>query len=163
MSYNQLKKETSQKYLNRYVPKSLTEKQKEEVSKIILDRRKGKSTKITPSFDRPSRKSTYTVQFNKRYGDIKDKSIRNLAKYFKIQPLVLNTVYNKASAAWFTSGSRLGINREQWSKARVYKGILNILEIRKNGIEKYPQRKKTEGNDYSLIQKAIQFNSSYIP
>jgi hypothetical protein len=161
--YDKLKKETSQKYLDRYVPQSLTSKQKEEVSKIILDRRKGKSNEITPSFNRPSRKSTFTVQFNKKYGDnLKDKSLKNLSRYFKIQPIVLNTIYNKGASAWNSSGSRLGVGREAWAKARVYKAILNIMDGRKNGIKNYPEKLKTEGNDFSHVLKAIQFNS-FIP
>ena len=162
MSYEKLKKETSQKYLDRYVPQSLTKQQKEKVSKIILDRRAGKSNKITPSFERAPRRSTYTIQFNKRFPDIKDKSLKNLSKYFKIQPVVLNTVYDKGSGAWNTSGSRLGVGREQWAKARVYKAILNILEGRKKGLINYPKKLQTEGHDYSHVKKAIEFNS-FIP
>lgn len=161
--YDKLKKETSEKYLNRYVPKSLSKEQKEKVSKIILDRRAGKSNQITPSFNRPTRRSTFTVQFNKKYGDnLKDKSLKNLSKYFKIQPFVLNTVYNKGASAWNTSGSRLGVTREAWAKARVYKAILNILDGRRNGLNKYPQKLQTEGHDFSLVKKGIQFNN-FIP
>jgi len=162
MSYEKLKKETSKKYLDRYVPKSLTKEQKEKVSKIILDRRANKTNKITPSFERAPRRSTFTVQFNKRFPDIKDKSLKNLSKYFKIQPIVLNTVYDKGAGAWSTSGSRLGVGREQWAKARVYKAILNILEGRKNGLSNYPKKLQTEGHDYSHVKKAIEFNS-FIP
>ncbi len=161
--YDKLKKETSEKYLNRYVPKSLSKEQKEKVSKIILDRRAGKSNQITPSFNRPTRRSTFTVQFNKKYGDnLKDKSLKNLSKYFKIQPIVLNTIYNKGASAWNSSGSRLSVGREAWAKARVYKAILNILDGRKNGLDKYPEKLRTEGNDFSLVKKAIQFNN-FIP
>lgn len=160
--YDKLKKETSQKYLNRYVPQSLTSKQKEEVSKVILDRRKGKSNELTPSFNRPTRKSTFTVQFNKKFPNIKDKSLKNLSRYFKIQPIVLNTIYNKGASAWNSSGSRLGVGREAWAKARVYKAILNIMEGRKNKLENYPQKLKTEGHDFSHVKKGIEFNS-FIP
>ena len=160
--YEKLKKETSQKYLDRYVPKSLTKEQKEQVSKIILDRRAGKSNKITPTFERQPRRSTFTVQFNKKFPDIKDKSLKNLSKYFKIQPSVLNTIYDKGASAWNSSGSRLGVGREAWAKARVYKAILNILDGRKNGITNYPKKLQTEGNDYSHVKRAIQFNS-FIP
>lgn len=161
--YDKLKKETSEKYLNRYVPKSLSKEQKEKVSKIILDRRAGKSNQITPSFNRPTRRSTFTVQFNKKYGDnLKDKSLKNLSKYFKIQPIVLNTIYNKGASAWNSSGSRLGVGREAWAKARVYKAILNILDGRKNGLDKYPEKLKTEGHDFSHVLKGIQFNN-FIP
>lgn len=159
--YDKLKSETSQKYLDRYVPKSLTKQQKEQVSKIILDRRAGKSNQITPTFNRQPRRSTYTVQFNKKY-NLKDKSLKNLSKYFKIQPAVLNTIYDKGSAAWNSSGSRLGVGREAWSKARVYKAILNIMDGRKNGLSSYPEKLKTEGNDFSHVKKGIQFNN-FIP
>ena len=113
--YDKLKKETSEKYLNRYVPKTLSKSEKEKVSKIILDRRAGKSNELTPSFNRPTRKSTFTVQFNKKFPNIKDKSLKNLSRYFKIQPIVLNTIYNKGASAWNTSGSRLGVTREALS------------------------------------------------
>ena len=161
--YDKLKKETSEKYLNRYVPKSLSKQQKEQVSKIILDRRAGKSNKITPTFERQPRRSTFTVQFNKKYGDnLKDKSLKNLSKYFKIQPIVLNTIYNKGASAWNSSGSRLGVGREAWAKARVYKAILNIMDGRKNGLSSYPEKLKTEGHDFSHVLKAIEFNN-FIP
>ena len=161
--YDKLKKETSEKYLNRYVPKTLSKSEKEKVSKIILERRSGKSNEITPSFNRPTRKSTFTVTFNKKYGDnLKDKSLKNLSRFFKIQPIVLNTIYNKGASAWFSSGSRLGIGKESWAKARVYKAILNIMEGRKNGLKKYPQKLQSEGHDFSHVKKAIEFNS-FIP
>jgi len=160
--YEKLKSETSQKYLDRYVPKNLTKSQKEQVSKIILDRRAGKSDEVTPTFNRQPRRSTYTIQFNKRFPDIKDKSLKNLSKYFKIQPVVLNTIYDKGAGAWSSSGSRVGVTREQWAKARVYKGILNILEGRKNGLSKYPKKMQSEGHDFSQVKKAVEFNN-YIP
>lgn len=155
--YDKLKNETSTKYLNRYVPKDLTKKEKEEVSKIILDRRTG-SNKITPSLERRRRRSTYTIQFTNKYGGLKNKSLKNLSKYFKIQPVVLNTIYNKASGAWNSSGSRLGIGREAWSYARVYKGILNILKGRKTG-----ELPKSEGHDLSLVKKAVDYNKYIAP
>ena len=161
-SYKKLKQQTSEKYLNRYVPQTLSKSQKEEVSKIILERRENKSNKITPSYERQPRKSTYTVQFNKRFPNIGDKSLKHLSKYFKIQPFVLNTIYDKGSAAWNTSGSRLGVGREAWAKARVYKAILNIMDGRKNGLNKYSEKLKSEGHDFSHVKKAIGFNS-FIP
>ena len=48
------------------------------------------------------------------------------------------------------------------AKARVYKAILNIMEGRKNGIKNYPEKLKTEGNDFSHVKKGIEFNS-FIP
>lgn len=147
---------TSQKYQRRYIPDTLTNKEKKKVAKILIERREGKSDALTPQLRRP-RKSTFTIQFNKKYGGIKDKSIKNLAKYFKIQPIVLNTIYDKAAAAWFSSGSRLGVPQQAWSYARLYKGILNIMKARKTG-----ELPTSEGHDKSLVEKALNFNK-FIP
>ena len=152
----ELKDSTSDKYFRRYVPPTLTDKEKRKVAKILILRRENKSEEITPQLRRP-RKSTFTIQFNKKYGGLKDKSIKNLAKYFKIQPIVLNTIYDKAAAAWFTSGSRLGVPQQAWSYARLYKGILNIMKARKTG-----QLPTSEGHDKSLVKKAMEFNN-FIP
>ena len=147
---------TSQKYQRRYIPDTLTEKEKRKVAKILIERREGKSEELTPQLRRP-RKSTFTLQFNKKYGGLKDKSIKNLSKYFKIQPIVLNTIYDKAAAAWFSSGSRLGVSQQAWSYARLYKGILNIMKGRETGV-----LPKSEGHDKTLVEKAVMFNK-YIP
>jgi len=152
----ELKDSTSDKYFRRYVPPTLTDKEKRKVAKILILRRENKSEEITPQLRRP-RKSTFTIQFNKKYGGLKDKSIKNLAKYFKIQPIVLNTIYDKAAAAWFTSGSRLGVPQQAWSYARLYKGILNIMKARKTG-----ELPTSEGHDKSLVEKALNFNK-FIP
>lgn len=152
----ELKDSTSPKYFRRYVPPTLTDKEKRKVAKILIERREGKSDALTPQLRRP-RKSTFTIQFNKKYGGIKDKSIKNLAKYFKIQPIVLNTIYDKAAAAWFSSGSRLGVPQQSWSYARLYKGILNIMKARKTG-----ELPTSEGHDKSLVEKALNFNK-FIP
>lgn len=162
MYYEKLKKQTSKKYLDRYVPNTLSKQQKEEVSKIILERREGRSNKVTPTFDKKPRRSTYTVQFNNRFPNIVSRSLKNLSVYFKIQPSVLCTIYSKGASAWNSSGSRLGVGREAWAKARVYKAILNILDGRKNGLNKYPEKLKTEGHDFSHVKKAIEF-SKFIP
>ena len=147
---------TSQKYQRRYIPDTLTEKEKRKVAKILIERREGKSEELTPQLRRP-RKSTFTIQFNKKYGGLKDKSIRNLSKYFKIQPIVLNTIYDKAAAAWFSSGSRLGVPQQAWAYARLYKGILNIMKGRKTG-----ELPTSEGHDRSLVERAVKFNN-FIP
>ena len=148
---------TSPKYFKRYIPPTLTDKEKRKVAKILILRRENKSKEITPSFNRRPRKSTFTIQFNKKYGGLKDKSIKNLAKYFKIQPIVLNTIYDKAAAAWFSSGSRIGIPQQAWSYARLYKAILNIMKARKTG-----ELPTSEGHDKSLVKKAMEFNN-FIP
>ena len=152
----EFKNTTSVKYQKRYIPDDLTLKQKKDVAKILIERREGKNNKITPQLKKP-RRSTYTVQFNNKYGGLEDKSIKGLSKYFKIQPAVLNTIYDKGFSAWSSSGSRLGVNQYAWSIARVYKGVLNIIKGRETGI-----LPKSEGHDKSLIEKAVNFNK-YIP
>ena len=77
--YEKLKSETSQKYLDRYVPKDLTKAQKEKVSEIILARRSGKSDDVTPSYKR-TRKSSFTTRFNKKFPDIESKSLKKLSQ-----------------------------------------------------------------------------------
>ena len=148
---------TTPKYQKRYIPDSLTEAQKRKTAKILIERREGKSDELTPSFNRRPRKSTYTIQFNKKYGGLKDKSIKGLSKYFKIQPVVLNEIYDKGFSAWFSSGSRLNTNQYAWSMGRVYKGILNIMKGRETGV-----LPKSEGHDKTLVEKAVMFNK-YIP
>lgn len=147
---------TTPKYQKRYIPDDLTDAQKKKTAKIIIERREGKSDELTPKLRRP-RKSTFTTQFNNKYGGLKDKSIKGLSKYFKIQPAVLNDIYDKGFSAWFSSGSRLGINQFAWSMARVYKAILNIMKGRKTG-----ELPKSEGHDKTLVEKAVNFNK-YIP
>ena len=144
----------SARYLNRYVPEDLSKQEKENVSKIILER---KTSKTTPKFHRRPRRSTFIIQFTKKYGGLKDKSLKNLSKHFKIQPVVLNSVYDRADLAWDKLGSKLGVSRQAWAYARVYKAILNIIKARKGG-----ELPKTETHDKSLVEKAVELNK-YVP
>ena len=145
---------TNLKYQRKYIPNTLTEKEKNKVAKYLIEIKEGKIEEPTTQLRRP-RKSTFTIQFNKKYGGLKDKSIKNLAKYFKIQPIILNTIYDKANALWYTSNSRLRIPQKEWSNAKLYKSILIIMKSRETG-----QILKTDNK--SLIEKAVNFNS-YIP
>jgi hypothetical protein len=176
--YNKLKETTSTKYLNRYVPPSLTPKQKEETAKILLERRKSvkrrsnkrsnktKSynrktpsyNKKTPTYGRKPRRSSWTVQFNNKYGGLKSKKIEDLAKYFKVRKSILDDIYNKGAKAWNTSGSRLGVGRNAWAYARLYKGILNIIKARKGGA-----LPSSEGHDRSQVEKAVKQNKYIAP
>jgi len=155
MFYNRISELMPKKTLDKYIPPNLSINKKNEMAKILLDRRKG-INKSTPQVVK-SRASIFTTRFNKQYGGLKDKSIKNLSKYFKIQPSILNTIYNKGAGAYMSSGSRPGVSLEQWARARLYKGILNIMKARKTGV-----LPSSEAHDKSLVKKAMDFNN-YIP
>jgi len=137
MFYNRISELMPKKTLDKYIPPNLSINKKNEMAKILLDRRKG-INKSTPQVVK-SRASIFTTRFNKQYGGLKDKSIKNLSKYFKIQPSILNTIYDKGA------------------RARLYKGILNIMKARKTGV-----LPSSEAHDKSLVKKAMDFNN-YIP
>jgi len=137
MFYNRISELMPKKTLDKYIPPNLSINKKNEMAKILLDRRKS-INKSTPQVVK-SRASIFTTRFNKQYGGLKDKSIKNLSKYFKIQPSILNTIYDKGAGA------------------RLYKGILNIMKARKTGI-----LPSSEAHDKSLVKKAMDFNN-YIP
>ena len=97
-----------------------------------------------------SRRSKFTIEFDKRYGDkIKSRSITNLAKYFKIKKSILQEVFNRGVGAYKTNPSsvRKGVSSpEAWAYPRVFKLILNIVD------KKIP---KGRGQDADLIKKAL--------
>ena len=97
------------------------------------------------------RRSKYTIKFEKLYGDIPDRKIPTLAKYFGIKKSLIQDVFNRGVGAFRTAGARKGItSEEQWAKARVYKYILNVLKAREG--EEYLQGR---GHDTDLVLKAL--------
>lgn len=99
------------------------------------------------------RRSKYTIKFEKLYGDIPDRKIPTLAKYFGIKKSLIQDVFNRGVGAYNTNPSsvRAGVtSEEQWAKARVYKYILNVLKARRG--EEYLQGR---GHDTDLVQKAL--------
>lgn len=156
MYYNRITELMPKKTLDNYIPPNLSLSKKNEMAKVLLDRRKGiKQITTAPT---PVRQSIFTTRFNKRYGGLKDKSIKNLARYFKIQPFVLNTIYKKGAGAYMSSGSRPNVSLEQWARARLYKGILNIIKARETGV-----LPSSEAHDKSLVEKAVNFNKYIAP
>ena len=155
MYYNRLNELMPKKTLDKYIPPNLSISKKNEMAKILLDRRKGINKETTAPVR--ARQSTFTLNFNKKYGEMKDKSIKNLSKYFKIQPVVLNTIYKKGAGAYMMSGSSPNESLEQRARARLYKGILNIIKARQSG-----ELHTSEAHDRSLVERAMKFNN-YIP
>ena len=100
-----------------------------------------------------SRRSKFTIEFDNRYGDkIKSKSKSNFSKFFKIPRSILDAVYDRGIGAARSQGMRTGVKSEdQWARARMYKLILNIMDVRasKKGIP------TGRGQDGDLIEKAI--------
>ena len=147
--YNILKNELTEDTLNKYIPEDLKKEQKEQVAKIILERRAGMSDKKTPLYNKELKKSSYTKEFNKTFDYLENKEIDELSKFFNIDEEILNKVMDRGLKAWATSGSRLGVNQFQWGYARVYKFIMNVIKYRND--EKIPTGK---GHDYDLIKES---------
>lgn len=98
------------------------------------------------------RRSKYTIKFEKLYGDIPNRKIPTLAKYFGIKKSILQEVFNRGVGAYKTNPSSVRPNvssEEMWAMARTYKFILNVMKERKG--EEYL---KGRGHDTDLIEKA---------
>lgn len=82
-----------------------------------------------PKTSAPSRKSSYTVRFNKKYGEKLDnmkggRSKKNIAKVTGIPLKAIDEVYRKGEGAFRSSGSRPNQTPQSWAQARVYSYIL---------------------------------------
>lgn len=129
MYMDKTKKE--RKIPRRYVPKSLSEADKKKQIKSI------KEQTIRPQLkSAKSRRSKWTVLFDKEYGDRLDKmkgkrSKRNIAKITGIPFKAIDEVYKKATGAYFSSGSRPNQSPQSWSLGRVYSYIMGNEKVRK--------------------------------
>jgi len=97
-----------------------------------------------------TRKSKYTIEFEKRFGDkLKSRSISNLSRFFKIKKSILQDAYSRGVGAFKNNRSavREGVtSAEQWAFPRMLKLILNVVD------EKIP---KGKGQDGDLVEKAL--------
>lgn len=85
--------------------------------------------KDRPKTSAPQRRSTWTVKFDKKYGEELDKmkggkSKRNIAKVTGIPFKAIDEVFKKGEAAYRTGGSRPNQTPQSWAYARVYSYIL---------------------------------------
>ena len=98
-------------------------------------------------------RSKFTIEFNKKYGDkIANRKLSTLAKYFKIKKSLVQDVFNRGVGAYNTNPSSVRksvSSAEQWSYARVYKFILNVIKKREN--KPYPTGR---GHDSDVVEKA---------
>jgi len=100
--------------------------------------------KARPKTKAKSKESSYTIQFNKKYGEQLSKmkggkSKRNIAKITGIPYKALDEVMKKGEKAYFTSGSRPNQTPQSWGRARMYSYILggNARKIDKDITKKY--------------------------
>lgn len=100
-----------------------------------------------------SRRSKYTIEFEKRFGDkLENRKKSTLSKYFKIKRSLLDDAYDRGVGAFNSNPSsvRKGVSsEEQWATARLYKFILNVLNKRQD--KPYPTGR---GHDSDLVEKA---------
>jgi len=98
-----------------------------------------------------SRRSKFTIEFDKRYGDkIPNRKLSTLAKYFKIKKSLIQDVFNRGVGAFHSAGARPSVKSpNQWAMARTYKFILNVMKKREN--KPYPTGR---GSDADLVLKA---------
>ena len=96
------------------------------------------------------RRSKYTIEFEKRYGDkVKSRTISGLAKHFNIKKSILQEVFNRGVGAYKNNPSSVRPSvksKEQWAFARVFKAILSIQD------KKIP---RGAGHDGDLIAEAL--------
>ena len=98
------------------------------------EERKQQVKSIIKGTDRPktsakSKRSKYTIQFDKRYGDKLDKmkggrSKTNIAKVTGIPFKAIDEVYKKGEGAYRSSGSRPNQTAQSWARARLYSYIM---------------------------------------
>lgn len=114
----------------RYLPDSLSPADRKKQIKSIFE------GKDRPKIDKKPRKSSWTVQFNKKYGEeLKGmkggKSVKNIAKVSGIPEKALKEIFKKGEAAYYSSGSRPNQSASSWAYARIYAYIMGGEKIRK--------------------------------
>jgi len=98
-----------------------------------------------------SRRSKFTIEFDKIYPKDKSRSSGAIAKHFNIKKSVLDAAYSRGVGAYNTNRSavRKGVSSpEQWAKPRQYKLLLNILKARKGG-----KINMGKGQDGDLVER----------
>lgn len=114
----------------RYLPDSLSPGDRKKQIKSIFEK------KDRPKIDKKPRKSSWTVLFNKKYGEeLKGmkggKSVKNIAKVVGIPEKALKEIFKKGEAAYYSSGSRPNQSASSWAYGRIYAYIMGGEKIRK--------------------------------
>ncbi len=120
----------TRKVPRRYIPDTLTKSQRQKQIKSIFE------GKERPKLDTKKRKSSYTIDFNKRYGKRLEemeggKSIKNIAKVVGLPFKALKEVFERGEGAYFSAGSRPNQTASSWAYGRLYSYILGNPKVRK--------------------------------
>lgn len=114
----------------RYLPDSLSKSERQKQIKSIFEGKERPKTKVK------ERKSTWTTQFDKEYGEQLDamkgkRSKRNIAKVTGIPFKAIDEVYKKGEGAFYSSGSRPNQTASSWARGRIYAYIMGGEKVRK--------------------------------
>ena len=114
----------------RYVPKSLSEKNKAEQRKELKKSRKAYKNKKNPQYHTrkkmasfQSKISPHVVKARKVYGIEKIKPSAELAKATKCTQATLRRIEQKGQGAYYSSGSRPNQTAHSWGRARLASAI----------------------------------------
>ena len=110
----------------KYVPDSLSKKQKTKQRKILKERKakakKGVYVEKKLNKKKP-KQSSYTTRFRNKY-KLSSYSLPSIAKATGINVKALREVKKKGLGAYYSAGSRPNTSAQQWAMARVYSYIL---------------------------------------
>jgi hypothetical protein len=114
----------------RYLPDSLSKADRQKQIKSIFEK------KERPKVKTKERKSSYTIKFDKKYGDEIDKlkggkTKKNIAKVSGIPFKAINEVFKKGEGAYYSSGSRPNQSASSWAYGRTYAYIMGGKKVRK--------------------------------
>ena len=114
----------------RYLPDTLSKSERQKQIKSIFEGKKRPETKVK------DRKSSWTIQFDKEYGEQLDamtgkRSKKNIAKITGIPLKAIDEVYKKGEGAFYSSGSRPNQTPSSWARGRIYAYIMGGEKVRK--------------------------------
>tara|TARA_R110000751_G_scaffold96229_1_gene187773 strand:- start:646 stop:1095 length:450 start_codon:yes stop_codon:yes gene_type:complete len=114
----------------RYLPDTLSKSERQKQIKSIFEGKERPKTKVK------EKKSTWTTQFDKEYGEQLDamkgkRSKSNIAKVTGIPLKAINEVYKKGEGAFYSSGSRPNQTASSWARGRIYAYIMGGEKVRK--------------------------------
>lgn len=122
---------SSKKINPKYVPKSLSDKDKKKQEKSI------KEGTDRPKVDYKTKRSSHVVAFEKKYGE----KITNDSFISKniISKTGIDEILSKGRGAYYSAGSRPNVSATQWARARLASVIMGgpARKVDKSIWEKY--------------------------
>ena len=105
------------KLSKKYVPDSLSEKDKKKQIKSINEKTD------RPKVDYPTKRSSYVIAFEKKYN--KKITDENFIRREIISRAGIEQILSKGSGAYYSAGGRPNATAEQWARARLASVIVN--------------------------------------